>query len=140
MARGIRSLKCVKEGREFEIAIQESRDCRVQSLQGSVLAEKTLGALLFDHLPSAFGLPQETYHVPHSTYEAEDRNMSGSELARTLDVQQTGAHWIEVHTVDESFQIAAAESVDELHSLRAATARASAKPVPKSPILKMPEY
>jgi hypothetical protein len=40
------------------------------------LAEKaTQGPLLFDHLPSALGLLQETYQMLHRTNEAEDRNM-----------------------------------------------------------------
>jgi hypothetical protein len=41
-----------------------------------VLAEKAVSPVLFDHLPSAFRIPQEAYQVPHSAYEAEDRNMS----------------------------------------------------------------
>jgi hypothetical protein len=56
-----------------EIAIQESRGGRVRALQSRVLVEKIVGPLLFYGLPSAFGLPQEAYQVPHSTYEAEDR-------------------------------------------------------------------
>jgi hypothetical protein len=41
------------------------------------LAEKTVGTLLLDNLPSAFGLPQEAHQVPHSANEAR-----GSEYER----------------------------------------------------------
>jgi hypothetical protein len=37
------------------------------------LTPRVMAPGLFDHLPSAFRLPQEAYQVPHSTYEAEDR-------------------------------------------------------------------
>ena len=67
---------CVKEGVEFEITVQESRGFRVRALQGRVLAEKTLGPLLFDHLPSAFGLPQEAYQTLHSASRPGNRIMS----------------------------------------------------------------
>ena len=50
----IRLLKWVKEGVEFEITVQESRGFRVRALQRRVLAEKTVGTLLLDNLPSAF--------------------------------------------------------------------------------------
>ena len=48
----------------------------MRALQGRGLAEKTVGPVLFDHLPSAFGIPQEAYHVLHSANEARGRNMS----------------------------------------------------------------
>ena len=41
-------------------------------LQGHLLAQKAMGPVLFDHLPSAFGIPQEAYHAPHSTNEARE--------------------------------------------------------------------
>jgi hypothetical protein len=65
LIEGIRLLKCVKEGVEFEITVQESRGFGVRALQGRVLAEKTLGALLFDHLPSAFRILQEAHQALH---------------------------------------------------------------------------
>ena len=44
----------------------------MRALQGRVLAEKTVGPLLFDNLPGAFGIPQEAY----SAYETEGWKMS----------------------------------------------------------------
>jgi hypothetical protein len=49
---------------------------KLRPVQKWVLGKNAVGPVLFDHLPSAFGIPQEAYRVPHSTYEAEDRNMS----------------------------------------------------------------
>ena len=77
MAEGIRLLKCVKESVEFKIPVQESRGFGVRALQGRVLAEKTLGPVLFDHLPGAFGLPQEAYQALHLASRPGNRNMSG---------------------------------------------------------------
>ena len=91
LIEGIRSLKCVKEGVEFEITVQESRGFGVRALQGRVLAEKTLGPLLFDHLPSAFGVLQEAYLLSHSANEARGRNMSGVRAGTGLpDQRQAG--------------------------------------------------
>ena len=84
----IRLLKCVKEGVEFEITVQESRGFRVRALQRRVLAEKTVGTLLLDNLPSAFGLPQEAHQVPHSANEARGRNMSGIRAGTGLPKQR----------------------------------------------------
>ena len=71
LIEGIRLLKCVKEGVEFEITIQESRGFGVRALQGRVLAEKTVGPFLLDHLPRAFRLPQEAYQALHSASRTE---------------------------------------------------------------------
>ena len=93
LVEGIRLLKCVKEGVEFEITVQESRGFRVRALQRRVLAEKTVGTLLLDNLPSAFGLPQEAHQVPHSANEARGRNMSGIRAGTGLPKQrQAGLH------------------------------------------------
>ncbi|HEY5743715.1 MAG TPA: hypothetical protein VIS99_14365 [Terrimicrobiaceae bacterium] len=72
MAESIGTLKCVKEGVEFEITVQESCNFRVRALQGCILAKKTVGTLLFDHLPSAFGILQEAHQALHSANKAED--------------------------------------------------------------------
>ena len=91
LVEGIRLLKCVKEGVEFEITVQESRGFGVRALQGRVLAEKTLGALLFDHLPSAFGIPQEAHQALHSASRPGNRNMSGIRAGTGLpDQRQAG--------------------------------------------------
>ena len=51
--------------------------CQLEiSLHGCVLAETTLGPILFDHLPSAFRIRQESHQALHSTSEAKGRNMS----------------------------------------------------------------
>jgi hypothetical protein len=76
LVESIRLLKCVKEGVEFEITVQESRGFGVRALQGGVLAKKTVGPVLLDHLPSAFGIPQEACQGMRSTNKAEDWNMS----------------------------------------------------------------
>ncbi len=84
-----------KRGRRIEITIQESRGFGVRALQGCVLAEKTVGPVLFDHLPSAFGIPQEAYQALHSANEARGRNMSGITAGTGLpDQRQAGcARW-----------------------------------------------
>jgi hypothetical protein len=80
-----------KRGRRIEITIQESRGFGVRALQGCVLAEKTLGALLFDHLSSAFGIPQEAYQAPHSANRPGNRNKSGIRAGTGLpDQRQAG--------------------------------------------------
>jgi hypothetical protein len=50
-------LKCVKEGLEFEIAVQKSWDFRMRALQGCLFEEKAVGPLLFDYLSSAIETP-----------------------------------------------------------------------------------
>src|SRR4030095_14290060 len=77
-----------KRGRRIEITIQESRGFGVRALQGCVLAEKTLGALLFDHLSSAFGIPQEAYQAPHSGNRPGNRNKSGIRAGTGLPEQR----------------------------------------------------
>jgi hypothetical protein len=48
----------------------------MQAMRSALLEKDALGALLFDGVPRAFGIPQEAYQVPHSAYEAQNRNMS----------------------------------------------------------------
>jgi hypothetical protein len=60
LAQGILDTEMRKRGaQKCENATQENRGGRVRALQGCVLAETTVGPLLFDHLPRAFGISQE---------------------------------------------------------------------------------
>ena len=73
-------LKCVKEGVEFEITVQESRGFGVRALQGCVLAEKTLGALLFDEMLRRVCTPANLSSVNRSTQNQEGRRQGRAEL------------------------------------------------------------
>ena len=86
--RGYQVTGMRKRGRRIEITVQESRGFRVRALQRRVLAEKTVGTLLLDNLPSAFGLPQEAHQVPHSANEARGRNLSGIRAGTGLPKQR----------------------------------------------------
>jgi hypothetical protein len=62
----------------------------VRALQSCVLAEKAVGPVLFDHLPSAFGIPQEAYQVPHSAGLRLLSRIAGCEVRRIKNSKRDG--------------------------------------------------
>ena len=90
LVEGIRLLKCVKEGVEFEITVQESRGFGVRALQGRVLAEKTAGR-------GFVRPPAECF--PHTTRSASGTAFSQQARESEYERDQSRGLWRDARTI-----------------------------------------